>query len=114
MTVQAIKGKQGPCFERKQAAFNVGPFKEVLADAGHRLERDRRDAVCDKTCQLFQQKPHGARFAFIESLHEIPLAQDKPFDCAATRLRHPKETKGQDYSATAEASQCCGGGVGGC
>src|SRR6266700_627744 len=44
MTVQAFKGKQGLCFERNQAGIYRGPFKEVLDDDNHRLERGRRYA----------------------------------------------------------------------
>jgi hypothetical protein len=41
----------------------------------------------------------------------VPLAEAKPFDCSRTSLRHPKETKGQDYNVTTEANnQCCDGG----
>ncbi|MGH7947352.1 MAG: methyltransferase domain-containing protein [Opitutaceae bacterium] len=114
VTVQAFKGKQGPCFERNQAVVYLGPFAEVLDDDGHRMARGRRYAVCDKTYQLYQREPYRGHFAFIEPLREIPLEQAKPFNCAAAQLRHPKETKGQDYHATSEASQCCDGGNGAC
>jgi arsenite methyltransferase len=43
-------------------------------------------------------------------LTPIPIEEAKPFDCSRTSLRHPKETKGQDYNVTTEASQCCDGG----
>ena len=49
-------------------------------------------------------------FDFVEPLNDIPLAEAKPFDCSHTARRHPKETKGQDYNATTEASVCCDGG----
>ena len=109
-TVEAFKGKQGDCFERNQAVIYKGPFKEVLDDDQHRLERGKRYAVCDKTYQLFQQAPYREHFEFIEPRTEIPPGQAKPFTCDGMRLRHPKETKGQDYQATTEASQCCDGG----
>src|SRR5256886_13906169 len=32
VTVEALKGKQGPCVERNQAVIYKGPFKEVLDD----------------------------------------------------------------------------------
>ncbi|MBA4149036.1 MAG: methyltransferase domain-containing protein [Verrucomicrobia bacterium] len=112
VTVQAFKGKQGPCFERNQAVIYQGPFKEVLDDDGHRMERGKRYAVCDKTFQLYKKEPYKPFFNFVEPLREIPLAEAKPFDCGGTRLRHPKETKGQDYNSTTEASQCCDGGNG--
>jgi len=110
MTLEAIKGKQGPCFERNQTVMYKGPFKEVLDDDGHRMERGLRYAVCDKTYNLYKKTPYGECFEFIDPLVDIPLDQAKPFDCSRTSLRHPKETKGQDYKATTEASQCCDGG----
>jgi arsenite methyltransferase len=110
MTLEAIKGKQGPCFERNQAVMYKGPFKEVLDDDGHRMERGLRYAVCDKTYNLYKKAPYSDCFEFIDPLVDIPLDQAKPFDCSRTSLRHPKETKGQDYKATTEASQCCDGG----
>lgn len=109
VTVEAFKGKQGPCFERNQAVIYRGPFKEVLDDDGHRMERGKRYAVCDKTFNLYRKAPYAAFFEFVEPLSDIPLADAKPFDCAGMRLRHPKETKGQDYDRTTEASCCCVG-----
>lgn len=114
VTVRAYKGKQGPCFERNQAAIYLGPFKEVLDDDGHRFERGRRFAVCDKTFQLLRQEPYRGYFALVEPLNPVPMAEAGSFDCSGMRLRHPKETKGQDYNAITAASQCCDGGSGGC
>jgi len=111
VTVQAFKGKQGPCFERNQAVIYKGPFREVLDDDGHRMERGRRYAVCDKTFNLYRKSPYATSFDFLEPLVEIPLAEAKPFDCTRTSFRHPKETKGQDYKVTTDASQCCDGGA---
>ena len=112
VTIEAFKGKQGPCFERNQAVIYRGPFKEVLDDDGHRMERGQRYAVCDKTFNLYRKPPYAAFFEFVEPLSEIPLAEAKPFDCARTNSRHPKETKGQDYDRTTTASACCDGGCG--
>jgi arsenite methyltransferase len=114
VTVQAFKGKQGACFERNQAVIYLGPFKEVLDDDGHRMERGKRYAVCDKTFQLYKKEPYKNFFAFIEPLTEIPVEEAKPFNCVGARLRHSKETKGHDYNATTEAGQCCDGGNGAC
>ena len=115
VTVQAFKGKQGPCFERNQAVVYLGPFKEILDDDGHRMVRGRRYAVCDKTYQLYQQEPYRAHFAAVAPLSEIPLADAKPFNCSSGQLRHPKETKGHDYDATTtSAAQCRDGGNGSC
>lgn len=87
-----------------------GPFKEVLDDDGHRMERGVRYAVCDKTFNLYQKAPYRDYFEFIDPKDTIPLEDAKLFDCSRTTRRHPKETKGQDYSVTTEASECCDGG----
>jgi arsenite methyltransferase len=111
VTVEAFKGKQGECFERNQAVIYRGPFKEVLDDDNHRMERGRRYAVCDKTYNLYKKAPYREFFEFVDPIADVPLAEAKPFDCSRTSLRHPKETKGRDYNATMEAnSKCCDGG----
>ena len=111
VTIEAFKGKQGECFERNQAVIYRGPFKEVLDDDNHRMERGKPYAVCDKTYNLYKKAPYRACFEFVDPLVEVPLDQAKPFDCSRTALRHPKETKGQNYDATTEAdNRCCDGG----
>jgi hypothetical protein len=96
--------------ERNQAVVYKGPFREVLDDDNHRMERGKRYAVCDKTYNIYRKAPYVQSFEFIEPLTAVPLHEAKPFDCSRTALRHPKETKGHDYAATTEASQCCDGG----
>ena len=111
VTIEAFKGKQGECFERNQAVIYRGPFKEVLDDDDHRMERGRRYAVCDKTYNLYKKAPYREFFEFVEPIVDLPLSEARPFDCSRTTLRHPKETKGQDYNPTTEAnSRCCDGG----
>ena len=111
VTLEAFKGKQGECFERNQAVIYRGPFKEVLDDDNHRMQRGKHYAVCDKTYNLYKKAPYREFFEFVDPLVDVPLAEAKPFDCSRTSLRHPKETKGQDYNATTEAnSKCCDGG----
>ncbi len=107
MTVEAFKGKEGPCLERNQAVIYNGPFKEVLDDDDNRMERGRRYAVCDKTFRLYQQEPYRDHFEFVEPLVEVPLETAGPFDCSRTPLRHPRETKGQDYRVTNDPAPCC-------
>ncbi len=107
LTVEAFKGKQGPCWERNQAVVYRGPFKEVLDDDEHRMVRGRRYAVCDKTYQLYRREPYRQFFDFIEPREEIALADAEPFDCSRTELRHPRETKGMDYDVTTEAQGVC-------
>ena len=111
VTIEAFKGKQGECFERNQAVIYRGPFKEVLDDDNHRMERGKRYAVCDKTYNLYKKSPYRDFFEFVDPIVDVPLAEAKPFDCSRTSLRHPKESKGQDYNVTTEANnQCCDGG----
>ena len=109
-TIEAFKGNQGDCFERNQAVIYKGPFKEVWDDHGRRMERGRRYAVSDKTYQLYRNEPYRDCFEFIDPRVEVPLGEAKPFDRAPGALRHPRETKGQNYNATSSAGQCCGGG----
>ena len=111
VTVEAFKGKQGECFERTQAVIYRGPFKEVLDDDNHRMERGKRYAVCDKTYNLYKKAPYREFFELVDPIVDVPSAEAKPFDCAHTVLRHPKETKGQNYDVTTEANnECCDGG----
>ncbi len=112
VTVQAWKGKEGPCFERNQAVIYKGPFLKVLDDDGHAMERGKRYAVCDKTFQLYNKAPYRSFFEFIGPRLEVPADTTVPFDCTTTRLRHPRETKGHDYHDTTAASNCCTSGTG--
>jgi SAM-dependent methyltransferase len=114
LTVEAFKGKEGPCRERNQAVIYKGPFREVLDDDGHRMVRGERYAVCDKTYQLFQREPYRSSFELIEPLTPVPPEEAQPFDCSRPALRHPRETKGLEYDATTEATACCAPGSGCC
>ena len=107
VTVEAFKGKQGPCYERRQAVIYKGPFKEVLDDDGHRIKRGQRYAVCDKTYKLYQRPPYQQHFEGVPPLEEVPLEGAELFDCARDATRDPRETKGLDYDATTEAQACC-------
>jgi arsenite methyltransferase len=111
VTIGAFKGKQGECFERNQAVIYCGPFKEVLDDDNHRMERGKRYAVCDKTYELYKKAPYCTFFEFIDPIVDVPLKKAKRFDCSRTSLRHPRETKGQKYHLTSKPrSQCCDSG----
>ncbi len=114
ITVEAFKGKQGPCFEHHQAVIYKGPFKEVLDDDGHRMVRGGRYAVCAKTFELYQREPYRDQFLFVEPLEPTDPELALPFDCSRTARRHPRETKGQEYHATTEAVACCAPGTGCC
>lgn len=109
MTVEAFKGKEGPCFERKQAVVYRGPFSEVVDDDGHRLVRGRRVAVCDKTFGIYSREPYASHFDFVEPIDAVPLENAEPFDCSRTSPRHPRETKGLEYDLTTMAiGSVCG------
>jgi ubiquinone/menaquinone biosynthesis C-methylase UbiE len=110
VTIEAFKGKQGECFDFNQAVIYKGPFKEVLDDDNHRMERGRRYAVCDKTYQLFQKAPYREFFEFVEPRTPVSAEQARPFDCKEMKRRHPRETKGESYDASTESSRCCEGG----
>ena len=107
VTIEAFKGKQGECFERNQAVIYRGPFKEVLDDDNHRMERGKRYAVCDKTYKLYKKAPYRDFFEFVDPIVDIAPAEAEPFNCSRTSLRHPKETKGQNYDVTTEANKKC-------
>jgi len=68
------------------------------------MVRGHRYAVCEKTFELYSQEPYRGQFEHIEPYDTIPPEEAAPFDCDGTRLRHPKETKGQDYDLTLDPS----------
>jgi SAM-dependent methyltransferase len=114
LTVQAFKGRPSDALDRNQAVIYLGPFKEIQDDDGNRMERGRRYAVCDKTYQLYKNEPYRSHFALVDPRHEVPADKAPPFNGSGPRLRHPKETKGQDYNATTAPGSCCSSGPGGC
>jgi len=106
MTVEAFKGKQGPCFEHRQTAIYKGPFREVLDDDGHRYVRGERTAVCAKTFALLAREPYGSLFDLVEPRIPVPPSEATAFDCSRDVRRHPKETKGLDYDETSAPHAC--------
>ncbi len=108
VTIVAYKGKQGACWERKQAIVYRGPWRKVVDDDGHVLERGKRMAVCDKTFQIYSREPY-ARDIFPAEPHEtVPLEEAVAFDCKRSALRHPRESKGMDYNVTdITGAACC-------
>lgn len=115
LTVIAYKGKEGPCFDHKQAVVYRGPFREVVDDDGHVLRRGVRTAVCRKTFEIFSREPYRAHVDLVEP--RVPVAsEDAPaFPCSKEALRrHPRETKGMSYSVTTDAGALCSPGGGCC
>lgn len=110
LTVQAFKGKEGPCLERNQAVIYRGPWKAVQDDDGHTLYRGERMAVCDKTFHIYTD-PKGVYHPDIipiEPYEAVPLESALPFSCTGDTIRDPKQTKGLNYHVTTESSDCCG------
>ena len=122
MTVVAFKGKQGACWDHKQAVVYKGPFKNVLDDDGHSYPRGVRVAVCQKTFDLLAKGPYADSFVFIEPLEPIAREDAALFPCAPPApamgtsfappvlTRSARETKGAEYDATISCdpeSGCC-------
>ncbi len=107
VTVTAYKGKQGICLERNQAVIYNGPFKQVLDDDNHVLERGIRTAVCDKTFQIFSKEPYKNQFTLISPKEEVSLDQAGEFDCSRSEVRHAKETKGGVFEASGLKNASC-------
>lgn len=112
ITVVAFKGKQGPCLERRQAVLYRGPWRRVIDDDGHVLERGRRMAVCDKTFNIYSREPYAGDVIPVEPLENVPLEEAAPFDCKRPAVRHPRETKGIEYDVTVvpDGARCEPGG----
>ena len=110
MTIRAYKGKEGECWERKQAVVYKGPWKQVRDDDGHTYCRGERMAVCDKTYQILTNpnSPYGKDIIAIEPYENIPEAEATKFNCKDKAIRHPQKTKGSGYNLTdINNSDCC-------
>jgi arsenite methyltransferase len=114
VTVTAYKGKEGPCIERNHAVIYRGPWKQVVDDDGHTLERGARMAVCDKTFKLYSQPPYTGEFILLPPCDEVPLEEAGLFDCSRDHRRHPRETKGDGFKVTQLSGNGCGPGSGCC
>lgn len=110
VTVQAWKGKEGPCMDHKQAVIYKGPFKEVVDDDGHRLRRGRREAVCEKTFRILGGPAYSGHFQPVEPREPVAPQDAKEFDRPGAEPRHPRETKGTGYHVTSGPDPCCENG----
>ena len=109
MTVRAYKGKEGPCKDQRQAVVYNGPWKQVVDDDGHVLKRGVRTAVCGKTLAIYNREPYRSHITPVLPHEAIPTDQAPDYDCHRNAVRHPRETKGQNYDATQlPAGDCCG------
>ncbi len=108
LTVEAFKGKEGPCVEGLQAVVYKGPFSEVVDDDGHRLVRGVRMAVCEKTYAIYGREPYLEHFEQVEPREapETP-AEERPFDCSRDVVRSARETKGEAFRETSSGDGAC-------
>lgn len=127
ITVAAYKGKEGPCWDHKQAVIYKGPFLRVEDDDGHVLERGKPVAVCEKTLRIFSREPYARSFALVQP--DVPVRPEdaQPFECGpaaslgaaaareapAVRLRAPGELKNdpaRQKETVRASSNCCDAG----
>lgn len=120
-TVVAWKGKEGPCRDHNEAVIYNGPWRRVVDDDGHVLERGVRTAVCRKTFELYQREPYGADVTPVAPLVPVAAEDAAEFDCLRNVARDARETKrgavradlapGVDAPAgVADAGACTPGG----
>jgi SAM-dependent methyltransferase len=107
VTVTAMKGKQGPCLEGGHALLYRGPWRRVVDDDGHTLERGMRTAVCAKTYRILTSEPYSSQTLGIEPLAPIAEGEQAAFDCSRVEPRHPRETKGADYRLHRPPGESC-------
>ena len=114
LTVRAWKGKEGPCFERRQAVIYKGPWKSVVDDNGHKLLRGERMAVCDKNFKLYTSGPYAGDILPVSPNELVPLSEAKLMPCSGAPLRDTRETKaGMLMSLTLLPTEsCCTPGTG--
>lgn len=84
VTIEAFKGKEGPCWETYRQAFYQGPFSAVHDDDGHVYPRGVAVPVCEKTARILGREPYAGHFLISEALAEE--SERIPFDCG-TNLR---------------------------
>ncbi len=109
VTIRAYQGKEGPCYDQKQAVIYNGPWKQVVDDDGHVLRRGVRSAVCGKTYEIYTHEPYASQISPVLPHQPVPEQPAVDFDCHRNAIRDPRETKGSDYHETRLAgSDCCG------
>jgi arsenite methyltransferase len=114
ITATAYKGKEGACIERNQAVIYRGPWKQVIDDDGHTLERGARTAVCEKTFDIYSKPPYKDQFILVPPREEVSRDGAGVFDCSRDHKRHPRETKGLEYNVTKISDGGCGPGTNCC
>ena len=109
MTLQAYKGKEGECWERKQAVVYKGPWKQVQDDDGHTYYRGEKMAVCDKTYQILTNptSPYAEEVIGLEPSDIVPLEEATEFACKKNAIRQARELKGADSNQTDSGKTSC-------
>jgi arsenite methyltransferase len=106
VTIIAYKGKEGACMDHEQAVIYKGPWKQVLDDDGHVLERGVPTAVCAKTFELYGREPYAEAFERLEPMVAIKPEDAKPFDCGPSASR--REVSGlKGLSGNDCGPDCC-------
>ena len=110
VTIEAYKGKEGPCRDHLQSVIYKGPWKSVTDDDGHVLRRGVRSAVCKKTFDIYTRAPYAGQFAAIEPDEAVADIDAKDFDCRRNIERDPREQKRATHGLTQlpVADGCCG------
>ena len=93
MTVVAWKGKEGECLDHAEAVIYKGPWKKVIDDDGHVLERGQRSAVCRKTYEIYGREPYADQFIKVPPLRELAPDEVRDFDCHVGTVRDARDTK---------------------
>lgn len=112
VTTVSYKGKEGACWDHKQAVIYRGPFKQVQDDDGHLFERGARAAVCQKTYDILTRDPYTNWFDPVAPSLPVSPEQAQPFPCDRPFfVREPSETKGstagQAGVESCSDSSCC-------
>lgn len=112
LTVRAWKGKEGPCLDRHQAVVYNGPWKAVVDDDGHRLERGKRMAVCEKTFGIYSRAPYADSMTLLEPTVPVPADEAQPMSCHGSAYRPAKATKARANAdlTVLPADDCCSDG----
>ena len=72
-------------------------------------DRGVRTAVCGKNFAIYTQAPYGEQITPVPAYDEVPERDAPAYDCHASAVRDPRETKGQAYDKTSvPGTDCCG------
>jgi hypothetical protein len=109
ITVEAFKGKEGPCRDQNQAVLYNGPWRSVTDDDGHVLERGVCSAVCGKTYAIYTRAPYADQITPVPPHKDVPEAEAPEFDRRGGTARDPRETKGPEpLVIRLPDGDCCG------